>query len=595
MLSLILRYRSILMALLFAFVACTTRAQQNAVPPLERVISIKATNMPLDAFLNKLSESGKFSFSYNTKTFDPDRKISAEYLDKSVRYILNKTFQGSINYKSKNNYIILSSIQQKNTGIKEEPKYIQLSGYIFDKKSSLKLTDVSVFEQTSLYSSISDAYGYFSMQVPNNATEILLNFRKNGFRDTAVRIEREYFQAIEITLQSKDTVKEPTIAIEPSLPIKDTLIEPVSNKSSNRFDFLLNRKMKINLHNLTDTFFRKVEFSLVPGLSTNKLVGTNVINNISFNLLAGYTAGVKYAEVAGLINVVKGDVSYLQVAGLVNAVGGKTKGVQVGGLSNLCKDTVTGVQIGGLFNSNIKHTNGVQVAGLYNQTKTIKGAQIGGLFNWSQQVEGIQVAGLFNYAKKIKGVQIATFNFADTCEGIPIGFFSFIKRGYHKIEISSDELFYTNLAFRTGVEKFHTIFQAGIDPRDLKQPLWFYGYGMGSSYKVSKKLWFDLDLTASQINKSRYSAKSLVDSLISGRNSYLNLNNKIYIGLDWRIAKKISISAGPTVNIMLADTRNADYSTVFNTLRPTYLYSHKVDTNLQMNVWIGGKIAIRFL
>lgn len=109
-----------------------------------------------------------------------------------------------------------------------------------------------------------------------------------------------------------------------------------------------------------------------------------------------------------------------------------------------------------MVNYNVDSVTGVSVAGLGNNClNNHVGVQVGGLYNYTQNtITGIQVAGLYNYARKVNGVQIGFLNVSDTCNGVPIGFLSFVKNGYHKIEFSADELFYTNIAFRTGNKLF---------------------------------------------------------------------------------------------------------------------------------------------
>jgi hypothetical protein len=574
---------SLVLSVVFSLASGLGFSQKKA-PPLERLVSIKAANISLGEVLKKISEQGQFSFSYNTKSIDTDRKISVQVENKPVRSILHFIFKGSVLYKSKNNYIILSVAPRKETEKDTIPKYLQVSGYTFNKPSSEKLKQVSIFEENTLLSTVSDSYGYFSLQVPNSTEKIRLKVNKEGYHDTILLLTKEYFQAIEIVMVPFPPIIEDQKITEPFTASSDTnhAAEPIQPFSAkvNGFDFLLNSKMKSNLRNLSDTFFRKVQLGIVPPLSTNKLVSPNVTNNVSLNLLAGYSGGVKYAEVAGLLNVNRGDVHYFQAAGLANAVGGKTKGFQAAGLSNVCFDNVTGAQFAGLFNVNLKNTTGTQGAGLFNYSKTVRGAQ---------------VAGLFNFTKKLKGVQIAPFNIADSSAGIPIGVFSFVKRGYHKIELSADEVIYGNIAFRTGVEKLHNIFTAGVGKIGVYHPLWSFGYGLGTSFHLSKKFLLDIDLVTNYYHKKSEPVLN-IDTLTMGtRNGLLNMNNKLYTGIEWQIAKKISLAMGPTLNIQLTDTQNADYANLFNQLRPSYLSSKMVDTNLRMNMWIGGKIAIRFL
>ena len=59
-------------------------------------------------------------------------------------------------------------------------------------------------------------------------------------------------------------------------------------------------------------------------------------------------------------------------------------------------------------------------------------------------------------------------------------------RGRHErrdIEVSADEIFYTNLAFRTGSRKFYNILAAGMKPEKAfgtNETVWSFGYGLGT-------------------------------------------------------------------------------------------------------------------
>lgn len=373
---------------------------------------------------------------------------------------------------------------------------------------------------------------------------------------------------------------------------------------------------------------KKIHFSVVPGLSFVKANDHKEIKNASVNLFFGYSKGIDGFEVAGLGNITHGDVRYFQGAGLLNVVHGNQTGfqgaglvnlvskksngfqgaglinvsgdsligMQGSGLINLCGTNVKGIQAAGLINVAGKNTTGIQASGLINVSPSIKGLQAAGLINVAKHCEGNQISGLINVTKSIKGSQIGVLNFADSCTGVPIGFLSFVRNGYHKIELSADEIFYTNFAFRTGAKQFHNIFSVGVTPQKKQHQLWTFGYGLGSSFKLAEKLLLDIDLSANQINKINVPLAISEDSLtLNQRNQRLNLNNKVYVGVEWQFAKKISLAAGPVFNLMLTDDRNADYANVFSQLQPNYWYSKKVDDHLHMNVWVGARVAIRFL
>jgi hypothetical protein len=199
-----------------------------------------------------------------------------------------------------------------------------------------------------------------------------------------------------------------------------------------------------------------------------------------------------------------------------------------------------------------------------------------------RQSGGIQLAGLLNFAADVKGLQLAPFNFSDTCSsGVPIGIASFVRKGVHQLELSGDELLFTTLSFRTGTRHFHNIFSAGVSLTDVQSPLWSIGYGAGTSFKLSKRFNLDVDLTYSHLSKGAF-------------NTNVNFLNKLYIGPEFAITRKVRVALGPTFNLFLADAAQPDYPTLFAALAPYSFTNYTTNNNLNIKWWIGGKLAFRF-
>ncbi|HEY9487176.1 MAG TPA: sigma factor [Chryseosolibacter sp.] len=78
------------------------------------------------------------------------------------------------------------------------------------------------------------------------------------------------------------------------------------------------------------------------------------------------------------------------------------------------------------------------------------------LMAWEKRQTMAIRTGILNVAPKVNGTQIGLINVADIVRGVPIGLMSLVWKGYHKIEISADEIFYNNLSFRTGVRQSTT-------------------------------------------------------------------------------------------------------------------------------------------
>lgn len=350
--------------------------------------------------------------------------------------------------------------------------------------------------------------------------------------------------------------------------------------------------------NLEDTTTTSFQFSFVPFVGTNGTNSGNVVNDYSFNWLGGYSAGTNKLEMAGLFNINRGDMRGVQMAGWFNQVGGKVdgvqlaglfnsnldsvKGVQLAGLANFTTGSVDGVQIAGVANFSPKKVEGVQLAGVMNFTaEDLKGSQISGILNFTaKNVNGSQ-AGLLNFAKKIDGFQLGLINFSDSINGIPVGFLSFVRSGYHTAEISVNEIMPVNLGFRTGKREFYNIVFAGIRPEWDDQVTWSFGYGVGTSPRLGKKTFLNIELSSEQLSQGKVEA--------------LNLVNRLYVGGEFQAAKGLAIFAGPTLNFRVYDSSYSSHPDLF-TYTNTSVHSDRYHPeNLGSQFWWGFRAGFRFL
>jgi hypothetical protein len=301
-------------------------------------------------------------------------------------------------------------------------------------------------------------------------------------------------------------------------------------------------------------------------------------------LLNNDRAGFEGAQFAGLLNIDSWNSQGVQFAGIGNVVKGGQRGPQFAGLFNIsASDHATG-QFAGLFNIAARDTRGFQGAGVFNISgREVKGTQVAGVMNVAGKgLKGAQIAGVLNVARKVRGAQIGLINISDSIRGTPIGFMSIVGKGYHKVEIAADEIFYTNISFRTGVHALYNIFTAGAKPSTYKldETFWTFGYGLGTAPRISRKLYLNFDVTANQIVYG-----NSIDAI--------NLLNKLYAGVDFQILKGLSLTAGATANVYLTDNSFEGYQPLFTDYHPV-VYSHSAGANHHMNAWIGGKVGLRF-
>ncbi len=254
------------------------------------------------------------------------------------------------------------------------------------------------------------------------------------------------------------------------------------------------------------------------------------------------------------------------------------------GVMNVNLGGIKGPQFAGVMNVNTSGSQGAQFAGVMNvQVQDFRGSQFAGVLNVAtHQITGTQIAAVVNYGTHVHGSQIGLLNISDSIRGVPIGLLSYSRSGYHKIEVSSDEVFLTNLAFRTGVRQFYNIFSASIKPDDFGDPFWAMGYGIGTAPRLAKWLYFNLDLQSSHVSQGH-----LEESL--------SLLNKVYLGFDFQVARKLSITAGATLNGYLTD-RNEEYPSIFSDyFTPNIIYDEDVGDKSHLQMWWGWKVGLRFL
>lgn len=582
--------------LILLLVATSSAGAQHSSPRysnLSRNITIRMINQPLENVLDRISETGRFYFSYSGNTFKKDSIVSLIVQDKTIRYVLDQLFQGQVEYKEASNYIILRSINGRfdvlPENIRSKKNVYEIEGYVIDQKTGRRVKEASVYEKHLLKSTLTDENGYFKLRFKGERDGVVLTVSKDNFRDTSIR----YLANINISPQgfNEESSNEGVLSIVEKIRISR---------------FLLSSRQRIQSLNIPG-FLANSPFqaSLFPGLSSHGMLSSQVVNKGSLNVFGGYTAGVDGAEVAGFFNINKQDVKKFQAAGMFNIVGGSVKGMQVAGILNIVLDSVGGFQAAGLMNNvraktrgfqaaglinrvqrdfngaqfaglinlnwetttavqsaglinfvrknfygtqfsgllnlNAESTEGTQTAGLLNLTAvSMKGVQIAGLTNISMQaVKGTQVAGLFNFANRLNGTQVGLFNYADTSSGCSIGLINIVRKGYHKIGLSSNELTNANFSLKTGNSKLYTIFLAGAN-LSHNEKLITGGLGLGHDFLSSRKLSLALEGNSQLVYQGDW--------------ENVNLLHKLQTNLQLKLSKYFSLFSGPAYSLLQLQT-----------------------------------------
>jgi len=498
--------------------------------------------------------------------------------------VLDELLGGSARPRVVGRHVILVRKRAEEPGNRQEKGILR--GSVTDGNSRRPLPEVTVYDVASRKSALTDARGAFELALPSGPGPVGICFSKRGYGDTVVLADRGRIARIDLVLQPEES------RIEPLMPYSGRIdFSPADSLGFVRW--MVPQVTQINSQNMEDRTGSAFQVSLIPYIGTNWKMTGSVTNRYSLNVLAGYTGGCTGVEVGGLLNISKGHVSGVQVGGLVNLAGGRISGCQVAGLANYDLSAVGGVQVAGLLNVASDSLHGVQVAVLVGVLDgTARGAQLSGLLNvvtanndgWQvaglvnvarRHSNGVQIAGLFNYARMVHGLQLGLINVAHTVEkGVPVGLFSYVSTGYHLVEVSGNEIFYGNVAYKSGTRRFYTFFQAGMGS-DVKIHL---SYGAGTLFSLGKKVSLNIDLSAGFVYHP-------VDTVYHG------LILKLMPAVEYRIARHFSVFAGPAGNYFLWPKGKP--SATARGLSPYDLYSGST-ANASIQVWIGGIAGVRF-
>ncbi len=296
------------------------------------------------------------------------------------------------------------------------------------------------------------------------------------------------------------------------------------------------------------------------------------------NVLLG---GMKGWQFAGISNYTTRNVEGVQMAGISNITLSNVKNIQVAGIVNSAKD-VEGLQAAGIVNYASKNVKGLQVAGIANKGNNVSASQIAGLVNVAlDTVSGVQISGLMNYAKYTRSSQISFLNYADSASGVPVGFLSFVRRGgFHTLALSSNEIAYANLSFKTGVKRFYNIFTTGIG-NTQGQFTWMYGYGVGWEDEWKKNFFMNMEISTHWVNEARNHQKDL------------SLLNRFQVNFGYRKPGGIAVSAGPAFNVWLSDWVDSQNGEFLSQLAPYTLSTTTINTT-RLQTWIGAQVALHW-
>ncbi|MGV3637657.1 MAG: hypothetical protein ACO1NQ_08410 [Flavobacteriales bacterium] len=676
-----------------------------AQPILKRTVRVDAQRVRLSEALALVARDGAFKLSYNAAALNGDSIVDVAAKG-TVETVLRGLIGPRFELKETGNHIILLD----QGGVRK--KFV-ITGAIYDAKTGGPVAQASVHEVDGRNATSTDALGTFTLDVGGERDRTAVLVMRKEYHDTVVYVGRDG-QMPRLALQKRSVVEpvEP-ICLYDRCGVEDLGVARLLVPNS-QFDLA---------SNLDIAEYRKWQISFIPNVSSNSDIAPVAVNNLSFNVLAGYARGLKGFEVGGVANIESHDVEGLQIAGFTNLVGRNTKGVQVAGAinhtmrtlegvqiagfgntvwdtlagvqiaggANVVKGGLTGVQIAGACNVATQDVDGTQIAGALNVTpKDVKKAQIAGGVNIGRQVSGAQIAGgvnvaldsvgggqvgfganyaehvsggqvsfgvnvvagsvsggqvgfganyahdvtggqfsfgmnvvpgkvnagqvgfglnyahqleggqfsfgvnvvsgtakggqvgSVNYATRCEGWQIGVVNLSDTITGTSIGLLSIARRGYHRADISTTDIFPLSLTVRTGTRQFHNIFGVSTSAQDDGR--WGFLYGFGSELRLGGRSHLNIELSGEQVQEQPQWIAAV------------NILGRFGVHYTYDLGEHLLVTAGPHFNLLCSDWRSADGTTYLSRLAPEDpLYQARRGV-LDMQGWLGFRagVGVRF-
>ncbi|MCP4600958.1 MAG: caspase family protein [Proteobacteria bacterium] len=293
-------------------------------------------------------------------------------------------------------------------------------------------------------------------------------------------------------------------------------------------------------------------------LSRNALVGFQGagIANMVYGPIEGFQgAGIANVNTngsalgfqgAGIFNFNGGGAFGFQGAGITNIDNGDVQGFQGAGIANVTKGKIKGFQGAGIANvSATGHAVGFQGAGISNVADSITGAQISGIANVAYgRVRGFQ-AGLINYGKEVQGVQLGLVNVSQKNDGVPVGLLNVVGNGMLAPAMWWSDSSLVNLGLKIGSRYLYSMVGYGFHPigdRDERRDSLFTGLGGHLDFNP---VWLELDIVFHWLHADFDWSEHNIDFL-----------HKFRVTVGWRVVDQLSLFAGPTVNLLVSDTRN---------------------------------------
>jgi len=334
------------------------------------------------------------------------------------------------------------------------------------------------------------------------------------------------------------------------------------------------------------------------GIQTSGLA--NIVNNgmkgmQTSGVVSIANVGMQGIQTSGIVNLVNNEMKGIQISGVANLVNGETKGIQASAFTNIAYGEMTGIQascfnlvngemkgihISGIANLVNGGMKGIQVSGIANLvSEEMRGIQIAGVGNGFANMTGLQIGGILNRVHTLRGLQIGLVSITDTiAKGISLSLVNIVKRGFYKEwELSFSDYANVALSYKMGMQKFYTIYTAGINI--IEDNLWIVGIGFGNRTPIGNRFDFQPELVSCNYYPTNF------------KNIQTTLVTRLKFGFAYRLNEKYGLLLSPSVYVMTAK-KDTNSNSEFYKISPLgSLYTNEGD-NRQTTIGAGISLGL---
>ena len=159
--------RQIISFLVFCCLALTGAAQGNEAVFLKRRFSFSAQGESLDRVLERISEMAAINFSYDPTLVDADAAVNADYIDKSLQFMLSDLLGPEFTFEELGNQIVIRLKESTPDLVPESDEYEIVGGLILDREFNEPIPYASVSILNKAFGTITNTEGRFELKIPS--------------------------------------------------------------------------------------------------------------------------------------------------------------------------------------------------------------------------------------------------------------------------------------------------------------------------------------------------------------------------------------------------------------------------------------------